>query len=131
MKDLRIEPAGVMDWKRIVAIYHQERKTLADFAIDPYQKAFVAKLYERVIGFASVIPEFCFLHHLYVARSHQGNGVGKALLNHVFKRHRKLAVHVLQENKRAIQFYQREGFTVKDPKVKLRDGVYLLMHKLN
>ena len=44
----------------------------------------------------------------------QSRGIGKILLNYVKGKRNKLILNVYQKNTRAISFYQREGFEVKN-----------------
>jgi GNAT superfamily N-acetyltransferase len=47
---------------------------------------------------------------LYVSNAAQGNGVGKALLDHAKQRADRLELWTFQANKGARRFYAREGF---------------------
>ena len=49
---------------------------------------------------------------IFVDESFQSRGIGKKLLDYAKERTVSLALHVYQENERAVQFYLREGFFI-------------------
>lgn len=51
---------------------------------------------------------------IFVSDEMQSLGIGKALLNYAKDKRSKLFLNVYQKNTRAISFYQREGFEVKN-----------------
>ena len=62
-----------------------------------------------ILGIAAFYLPQNFLHSLYVER--RGKGVGKALLDHVAAlAHGPVSLKVQAPNRRAQQFYAREGF---------------------
>ena len=50
---------------------------------------------------------------IFVWRPAQGRGVGKALLEQAKEKRSRLSLRVYQDNKRAVAFYQREGFHIR------------------
>lgn len=63
----------------------------------------------RIVGLASVYPPQSFLHSLYVTE--RGQGIGKALLDHVIaEMGGVLQLKCQAANARAQAFYRREGF---------------------
>ena len=53
-----------------------------------------------------------YLAGIFVEEQSQGIGIGKQLLNYVKEIHPALSLNVYQRNKRAVRFYQREGFSI-------------------
>lgn len=101
------------------------------------QGLWVAKDGERVVGFvgcgASRDGEDCGeVYSIYVLQSHQGKGIGYALMNQAMEQLRdcrKVVLWVLRGNEKAIRFYERYGFvfdgeekdvTIGTPNVELR-----------
>lgn len=88
---------------------------------------------EKIVGFIilSFFPEECHILNLAVDLSHQRQGVGKALLNHVLiiarkNYHAKVAyLEVRQSNTRAIKLYSSFHFE----KVGVRKNYYLGPHE--
>lgn len=84
------------------------------------ENLWVAKDGERVIGFVGYGPyrddtlhDCGEVYALYVLADYQRKGVGYALMNAAFEqltRFSQIALWVLSENEKAIQFYQRYGF---------------------
>jgi len=80
----------------------------------------VAKTGERVIGFAGFgdrgeeSPETGEVFAMYVLSEYYGTGVGKQLMDYALeqlKDYPQICLWVLKENKRAIRFYEKFGFT--------------------
>lgn len=80
----------------------------------------VAKDGDTVIGFVaygayrdSTLPEYGEIYAIYVLAAYQGQMVGYSLMNAAFEKlsdYKRIAVWVLKDNKKAIQFYERYGF---------------------
>ena len=83
----------------------------------------------EIVGFISVYEPECFVHHLYVTQSHQGAGVGTALL-------KSLEVWLplpwrlkcLERNDRAMSFYRARGWA-EESRAQCPDGPYVLLVK--
>lgn len=76
----------------------------------------------RIVGVASVFEPDDFIHSLYVAE--RGEGVGKALLDHVAARAKgPLSLKCQVQNLRARAFYAREGFREMERGADLVTGV--------
>lgn len=66
----------------------------------------------RIVGLAALYEPDSFLHSLYVDSSHQGRGIGLALLNTVASAASgPLSLKVEELNAGARRFYAREGFS--------------------
>lgn len=80
------------------------------------------------VGFASVAVNDNFLHCLFVDPHYQGQGAGKALLEHVQQTFTSTgALKCLVKNSRAVEFYQRQGWHI-EATGESPDGEYYLMH---
>jgi GNAT superfamily N-acetyltransferase len=90
----------------------------------------VAEIRQEVCGYLSLDPTEHHIHGLYISHKYRGIGVGKALLDvakESFPDFLKLAA--FQANRKARQFYEREGFVEigvsdGDNAEKLPDSVY-------
>ncbi|MBV6697063.1 GNAT family N-acetyltransferase [Kitasatospora aureofaciens] len=78
----------------------------------------IAEQAGEVVGFAYLVPQWdgrVLLDNLHVHPGRTGGGIGRALLAearaHVAERHpgAELYLEVLQDNTRAVAFYEREG----------------------
>lgn len=67
---------------------------------------------QEILGFIGLNDEY--IEGIFVSDEMQSFGIGKALLNYVKDKRSKLFLNVYQKNTRAISFYQREGFEVKN-----------------
>jgi putative acetyltransferase len=69
----------------------------------------------RVVGFLSWFPATGLIEQLAVHPAHSGHGIGGTLLDAV-KRERPAGLHLLvnQENPRAVAFYRRAGFAIRE-----------------
>ena len=82
----------------------------------------------ELAGFAALWRPDNFLHHLFVAPSWQGRGVGHALLTHVQAQFTTTgALKCLAENQHALAFYMRHGWE-KIQRDTGPEGEYWLMH---
>jgi ribosomal protein S18 acetylase RimI-like enzyme len=94
-----------------------------------HEDVFVAVEGSVILGVLSLYAPSAFVHSLYV--EDRGRGIGKALLDHVDRLVDKpLTLKVQAANRRALAFYQREGFDVidegRDPPF---DVMWLLMER--
>ena len=67
---------------------------------------------QKIQGFIGMNEEY--IEGLFVLNEMQSQGIGKILLNYAKGKRNKLFLNVYQKNIRAISFYQREGFEVKN-----------------
>ena len=75
-------------------------------------------VYERngeIQGFIGLNGEY--IEGIFVCEKFQSQGIGKFLLDFIKKNEASLRLHVYQKNTRAIHFYQREGFEIRDESV--------------
>lgn len=54
------------------------------------------------------------LGHLFVDVDSQGIGIGRKLIEYTKDKYDKLTLAVYKENKKAVGFYKKVGFVVKD-----------------
>ncbi|WP_145594571.1 N-acetyltransferase [Yersinia aleksiciae] len=81
-----------------------------------------------IVGFVSILEEQ-LVGALFVAQAYHGNGVGKALMDHVQQHYRALTLEVYQLNRRAYRFYRKQGFTVTGKTYNAETKGYILtMH---
>ena len=67
---------------------------------------------KMIQGFVGLSNEY--MEGIFVSDEMQSLGIGKALLSYAKDKRSKLFLNVYQKNTRAISFYQREGFEVKN-----------------
>lgn len=53
-----------------------------------------------------------YIAGIFVETDSQSKGIGKGLLDYVKERNKELILHVYKKNKRAVNFYLREGFVI-------------------
>jgi putative acetyltransferase len=96
---------GFLPTSRLTALLHPAVK-----AALPKADVFVFEQQGRILGFAGMNGEF--IEGLFVLPGQQSNGIGKQMINHLKTLRSRLSLHVYQKNRRAVQFYLREGFSV-------------------
>jgi L-amino acid N-acyltransferase YncA len=98
----------------------------------------VAEVGAGVVGWAALSPASsrrCYAgvyeDSVYVARDTQGRGVGRALLNELFKRARRAGAWTIQtsifpENRASLALHERCGFRVVGTRERIarRDGIW-------
>lgn len=105
------------------------------FKLDDYQKStegetiFLAEDNKQIVGFISVWEHDspAFLHHLYVSKSHQRQGIGHLLIQSISSAippPYKLKCIVKNEN--ALRFYLKNGWSIVGNGIS-EDGDYLLL----
>ena len=66
-----------------------------------------------------------FIHHLYILPEFQGQGIGKYLLDSCVEKYGvPLNLKCLRENKKACEFYKKNGWT-EVSMAKGPDGIYI------
>lgn len=67
---------------------------------------------EQIVGFIGL--NGTYIEGIFVDNTKQSNGVGKKLIEYVKDKNNQLSLRVYKKNKRAVEFYLREGFTVRN-----------------
>lgn len=65
---------------------------------------------DEILGFIGLNGDY--IEGIFVCGEAQSRGIGKALLDHVKERKKKLSLNVYKKNRRAVSFYQRECFRI-------------------
>ena len=66
---------------------------------------------DDIRGFISVINND-FIGALFVKKNHQGQGIGKNLIDYAKNLYDKLSLAVYKENEKALEFYKKMGFKI-------------------
>ena len=61
----------------------------------------------EILGFAGMAGDY--LAGIFVDGEYRSRGVGKQLLEQVKRAHPSFSLHVYEKNRRAVEFYRREG----------------------
>ncbi|MFC0234414.1 GNAT family N-acetyltransferase [Vagococcus entomophilus] len=77
----------------------------------PQATLYVAQKKEKIIGFTGVVENY--IAGIFVLQEFQGCGIGTELLRYAKIQQDQLSLCVYCQNKRAIGFYQKEGFEIK------------------
>ena len=93
---------------------------------------FVAKDGDTVVGFVgygayrdAFLPETGEVYAIYILKEYYGKGVGAALMQAALEKlsgYREIAIWVLEENSRAIRFYEKCGFRFDGTKARITLG---------
>lgn len=67
---------------------------------------------ENIKGFISIINNE-FIGALFVDNDSQGQGIGKALIEHVKSKYDSLSLAVYKDNYKSVEFYKKMGFKIK------------------
>ncbi|WP_460498510.1 GNAT family N-acetyltransferase [Glycomyces tarimensis] len=92
---------------------HSDEQTRAwiEHVVLAEHEVWVAELDGEVVGFAALRDSW--LDHLYVDPTHQGAGIGSALLHRSMQqRPEELHLRVFEQNEAAKRFYERHRFSV-------------------
>lgn len=113
---------GESGWQRPKGSLEQQSKG---------ESILVAERNGEILGFVSVWDPDGFIHHLYVGPGHQRQGIGRALVDAVQRRHPgPLTLKCLQANRMALDFYFATGW-VEEGKGVAAEGEYLLLRRQN
>ena len=88
-----------------------------DFVKDAIENAtvYVYEQESKVIGFVGINQEF--IEGIFVDRNYRSKGIGKKLIDYCKKNYNTLSLNVYCKNKKAIEFYKREGFEICEKKL--------------
>lgn len=120
-----IRKARTSDSEIIAQLWYDVNTNAHDFIPQKYwlkqlpmvKKAFKSAeiyVYEKnghILGLIGL--EDNYLAGLFVALGRQSSGIGQKLLSYVKKRKDNLTLKVYQKNKRAVNFYQKNGFKIR------------------
>ncbi|HIZ54692.1 MAG TPA: N-acetyltransferase [Firmicutes bacterium] len=73
-------------------------------------EAYVYETDGEIQGFIGMQGDY--LAGIFVEKQSRSRGIGKQLLHYVKNIHSVLSLNVYQKNRRAVKFYQQEGFSV-------------------
>lgn len=106
------------------------------FKLDDFQKStegeavFLAEEDDKkIVGFISVWEHDspAFLHHLFVAKSHQRQGIGRRLIQKIVSTiPLPYRLKCISRNEQALTFYLENGWSIVDKGIS-EDGDYLLL----
>lgn len=83
-------------------------------------EVFVYEEKDEIQGFIGLADSY--IAGIFVDRRYRSLGVGKKLLDHAKNLHSSLALNVYQQNQRAVSFYLREGFEIREEGVDEETG---------
>lgn len=81
----------------------------------PKAKIYVSENDTEILGFSGLQDNY--IAGLFVRKNMRGHGIGSELLTCVKKYHSSLTLSVYKKNKRAVAFYQKQGFEVIEKKI--------------
>jgi len=84
-----------------------------------------------ILGFISVINEE-FIGAIFVNKAHQGEGIGRKLVDFVKPIYKVLSLAVYKENQNAVRFYENMGFICisEQPNEDTNEPEYIMSIKL-
>ncbi|MCR4347371.1 MAG: GNAT family N-acetyltransferase [Sulfuricaulis sp.] len=129
MEKIRIREISWMDWRKLAALFQGIFPELTTKEISHYIRHYedtiaVAEASEGIVGFYQFTPRIgertAWLNYLGVLPSHHHGGVGSQLLRDFEMRaaqmgFRQAEFDVLQQNQRAIRFYEKHGYARSHP----------------
>ena len=105
--------------------YEAVKAALAQAEVYVYEDA------AGVLGFVGLSGDY--VEGIFVASHARSHGIGRQLLDHVKATRRCLELNVYAKNRRAVEFYQREGFELKgsgvDPHTREEDFLFFWRDK--
>lgn len=91
------------------SFWEEKKKEVRDKYL-PNAETFVYESDGKIAGFISIIHDF--IGALFILPEYQNKGIGKELLDFTKQRSDILELDVFKQNKSAVKFYEREGFTI-------------------
>nr|WP_106779557.1 GNAT family N-acetyltransferase [Lysinibacillus timonensis] len=86
----------------------------------PMSETYVIKNENDIVGFISMVDDY--LAALFIDIKCQGEGHGHSLLNYIKERREKIQLKVYKKNEKAVHFYLRNGFVIKQELLDERTG---------
>ncbi|NMS88467.1 N-acetyltransferase [Clostridioides difficile] len=77
----------------------------------PISDTFVYEDGQEIKGFISII-EKSFIGALFISTNYQNLGIGSKLLDYATKEYKNLSLAVYKDNKKAVGFYNKKGFSI-------------------
>lgn len=103
--------------------WHKMQKSVARDYL-PNSRTFVFVDKRQIKGFISIVDD-SHIGALFVAPQHQGCKIGFKLLKYVRRQRGHLSLNVFAQNRRAVRFYQTNGFKIireqTDPSTKEKE----------
>ncbi|WP_018665418.1 N-acetyltransferase [Heyndrickxia acidiproducens] len=124
---MRIRENRKSEIDTLVDIWYQSSLKAHDFIDKDYWKSQRGEMKEKylpmsenyiisnkaeIVGFISMLDNY--LAALFIDAKHQGEGYGKELLNYIKERREKIQLKVYKKNNKAVNFYLRNGFVIKE-----------------
>ncbi|SEN95429.1 Ribosomal protein S18 acetylase RimI [Flavobacterium sp. CF108] len=135
---MKITEITKSDFEPLKILYLKERQRTfswldtSEFKLDDFEKhtqgeyILVAHINEIPVGFISIWMPNNFIHHLYVDQEYQGQKVGTELLKAAIQKTKfPLTLKCLENNIKAVEFYNKTGFIEKE-KGRSENGTYIL-----
>jgi GNAT superfamily N-acetyltransferase len=137
---VRSDVPSLLQMTADLAAFHGDQATISEnelislaFAEHPWITAIVAEYENVIVGYAALCPLIQLqwgkkgmdIHHLFVAESHRGTGVGRALILASIDQAKAkgcsyLAVGTHPDNAGAQEFYSRNGFVARGSGLRFR-----------
>lgn len=91
-----------------------------------YADIYVYEQENKIVGFVGMKDSY--LAGIFVDQDARSNGIGKQLLEYIKDIHQEFTLRVYEENKGAVNFYEREGLTTILKEIdKATNNIELLM----
>ncbi len=81
----------------------------------PQARLYVYEHQKELAGFIGIMEDY--IAGIFVSSNQQSKGIGQELLNYAKSDHKKLSLTVYKKNERAVTFYLREGFIIKNEQI--------------
>lgn len=83
-------------------------------------EVYVCENERSIQGFIGIQGDY--IAGIFVKERFRSAGIGRRLLDHVKANHSALTLNVYQKNRRAVEFYQREGFSIVSEEIEPDSG---------
>ncbi len=93
----------------------------------PMAETYVLDEDDEIVGFVSMVDNY--LAAIFISLEWQGKGCGKNLLNYIKEIRDEISLKVFVKNKKACQFYLKNGFQIKEELVDedLNEAEYVMV----